>query len=240
MAKFEESKWRETEYAQEYRDHSRHFLPERRIHFEILSSFYQHFVSDKAGKRVLDLGCGDGIISERLCAIDSRIQLVAVDGSEDMLSAARKHLEIYDVEDFINVPFEGLVEGDVDLGKFDFIVSCFAIHHLEKSQRRRLLEKILSMLSSGSYFLNIDIVLPRNEALENWYYDLWREWIQKHEEQEDLSESFSHIPDEARVRPENFYDTLENQLEDLEVVGFEEITCHYRHGLFGIYSGTKS
>ena len=63
MVKFEESRWGETEYAQEYRDHSQHFLPERNTHFEILASFYHHFVQKK---RVLDLGCGDGIISERL------------------------------------------------------------------------------------------------------------------------------------------------------------------------------
>ena len=33
MAKFEESRWGETEYAQEYQDHSQHFLPERNTHF---------------------------------------------------------------------------------------------------------------------------------------------------------------------------------------------------------------
>lgn len=236
MAKFEESRWGETEYAQEYQDHSQHFLPERNTHFEILASFYQHFVQKK---RVLDLGCGDGIISERLLLIDPHIQLVAVDGSEEMLSAAKKRLDVYDVENFIKMPFEDIIEGKVNLGTFDFIVSCFAIHHLEKLQRRGLFEKILNMLAPNAYFLNIDIVLPTTEPLENWYYDLWREWIQNHEARENLSESFSHIPDEARVRPENFYDTLESQLEDLQIVGFEEVACHYRHGLFGIYSGRK-
>ncbi len=88
-------------------DHSQHFLPERNTHIEILASFYQHFVQKK---RVLDLGCGDGIISERLFLIYPHIQLVAVDGSEEMLSAAQKRLAVYDVENFIKMPFEDIIE----------------------------------------------------------------------------------------------------------------------------------
>lgn len=239
MAKFEESKWGDTKYAQEYIDHSKHFLPERELLFEILISFYKHFVGCEDDKRVLDLGCGDGIVSERLCRFNPQIQLVAVDGSEDMLIAAKKRLSPHNSKEFAKLSFEDLIEGKVDLGSFDFIVSSFAIHHLEGTQRRQLFEKILNILKPGSFFMNIDVVLPKAKVHEDWYYNLWQEWIQRHEKQETLSESFTHLPQEARTRPENFYDNLENQLDDMQAVGFGEVACHYQHGLFGIYSGKK-
>ena len=40
------------------------------------------------GERILDLGCGDGALTEKLVALGARV--VGVDSSEDMIAAARK------------------------------------------------------------------------------------------------------------------------------------------------------
>ena len=39
------------------------------------------------GERILDLGCGDGALTEKLVALGA--QVVGVDSSEDMIAAAR-------------------------------------------------------------------------------------------------------------------------------------------------------
>jgi tRNA (cmo5U34)-methyltransferase len=49
----------------------------------------------------------------------------------------------------------------------------------------------------------------------------------------------SSTPEDARKKPENQYETLADQLRWLEEAGFTEVECHYRRGLFGIYSGRK-
>ena len=45
-------------------------------------------LAPKPGERVLDLGCGDGALTERLVALGCRV--VGVDGSEAQVEAARK------------------------------------------------------------------------------------------------------------------------------------------------------
>ena len=40
------------------------------------------------GERILDLGCGDGVLTEKLIATGA--QVVGVDGSADMVAAARQ------------------------------------------------------------------------------------------------------------------------------------------------------
>ena len=54
----------------------------------ILKSFYRHFLAGKQQYRVLDLGCGDGILIDELLSIDASISATLVDGSADMLKKA--------------------------------------------------------------------------------------------------------------------------------------------------------
>ena len=42
----------------------------------------------QAGERILDLGCGDGILTEKLVAVGAHV--VGVDSSADMIAAARR------------------------------------------------------------------------------------------------------------------------------------------------------
>jgi tRNA (cmo5U34)-methyltransferase len=240
MAKFEESEWREAEYVQEYQDNSDHYIPERDLLLEIIASFYRRFGQISSATRVLDLGCGDGIISEKLYADDPEMQLVAVDGSADMLAAARRRLAGFPRTVYRQQTFQELIEGQETLGEFDFVVSGFAIHHLELPQKKALFEAVLAMLAPGGHFLHMDVVSSAIGSYEDWYYEIWRQWIERHELEKQLDQSFVEVPQVARERPENYYETLEAQLEGMVKAGFLEVDCHYRFGLFGIYSGRKA
>ncbi len=61
---------------------------------EILKSFYRHFLSEKEQKSILDLGCGDGMITQELFKVDNSISATLVDGSEDMLNSAKERLKV--------------------------------------------------------------------------------------------------------------------------------------------------
>ena len=43
----------------------------------------------KPGERILDLGCGDGVLTQKLA--EMRVEVVGVDSSPEMVAAARKH-----------------------------------------------------------------------------------------------------------------------------------------------------
>jgi tRNA (cmo5U34)-methyltransferase len=96
-------------------------------------------------RRVLDLGTGDG----RLLALvksalagqgngdesSSRVEAVAVDFSPAMLEAAGKR---FAGDSSVTIVSHNLDHPLPELGKFDAVVSSFAIHHLVHERKREL------------------------------------------------------------------------------------------------------
>ena len=240
MSEFQESLWVDSQYARSYRDNAENFIIDRQAHFFILRSFYRQFVGGGQGTKVLDLGCGDGILTAQLLALDPTIQATLVDGSSDMLAAARERLGGHPGLQTIQRSFEDLIRESSALDQYHFVMSAFAIHHLFLADKAALFRRIFDHLASGGYFLNIDTVLPNDPAPTDWYYNLYREWIAERERRLNLSQSFGHVPDEARYNPDNKLSTLAAQLEALKSIGFVEVECHYKYGIFVIYSGRKA
>jgi tRNA (cmo5U34)-methyltransferase len=74
--------------------------------------------------------------------------------------------------------------------------------------------------------------------LEKWYLSLWRQWIAEHREKE-RREDLLGIPDQYKRNPDNTPDTLESQLEALQSIGFKEVDCYYKYGIFCLFGGRK-
>ena len=94
MEDFNKSNWAKAEFSQEYRDNADVYIVERSRLLKILKSFYRHFLSEKEQKSILDLGCGDGIITQELFKVDNSISATLVDGSEEMLNSAKERLKV--------------------------------------------------------------------------------------------------------------------------------------------------
>jgi tRNA (cmo5U34)-methyltransferase len=237
MTGFKNSNWTKPEYSRDYRENADNFIPERRTLLGIVASFYRSLVVDGRKKRVLDLGCGDGILAETLFHQDRNVDITVTDGSEEMLAAARKRLTGLPVVEFCRVTFEEILSGIFQKEPFDFIVSGFAIHHLEMPQKARLFQSVTGLLNPGCFFLNIDATM--SGPFTDWYYRLWKEWILTHEESTRADVSMADVPAQARAKPENHYDPLQEQLDALKNAGFIDVECHYKYGLFVIYGGRK-
>jgi SAM-dependent methyltransferase len=113
-------------------------------------------VLPEAPRRVLDLGCGDGRLAALVLAHRATVEeAVCVDRSPAMLDRARAN--------FADDPRVEVVVGDLehplDLdGRFDVIVSGFAIHHLEHQRKRELLTEVAGLLAPGGTFANLEVV----------------------------------------------------------------------------------
>lgn len=75
MAGAAEQHWSARRYAE-----TAHFVPE-------LGAAVLQILAPSAGERILDLGCGDGVLTEKIVAAGASV--VAVDAARDMVAAAR-------------------------------------------------------------------------------------------------------------------------------------------------------
>src|SRR4030042_4105378 len=240
MTEFNKSQWAKAEFTKAYRDSADFYIVERRRLLEILRSFYRHFIGNKTKINVLDLGCGDGIITHELLRIDDSIVATLIDGSEDMLNKAKDRLKDSENIRFIKASFQEILNKKISLQRYDFIVSSLAIHHLTMKEKKALFRTIYSHLNDGGYFLNIDVILAPSDALEQWYLSLWREWIAERKSILGIkSNSYDDIIQRYKDNRDNKPDTLDEQLKALKSIGFKDVDCYYKYGIFTMYGGRK-
>ncbi len=242
MDEFEKSEWKTKESAKEFIENADMYILERKRLFKIIKSVYKHFlmkIIENRPIKVMDLGCGDGRITQELLNIDENLEGTLVDGSAEMLENARKRLKPYSELNYIKTTFQELINKNKISLNFDFIVSSLAIHHLPGEEKRTLFKYIYDHLNPGGFFLNTDVVRAPSEELENWYLKLWKEWILENDMKIKSSESFAHIPYHYKNNPDNNPDTLKYQLNALLSIGFKNVDCYYKYGIFSIYGGQK-
>lgn len=122
------------------------------------------------GAKVLDLGCGPGILLERFA--QAGCEVYGIDSSNQMLALAEKrvptaHLALADLRD----------ELPAEWGSgFAAIISTYAIHHIPDADKIALIRRLLGLLAPGGAFLIGDVAFAdeadrlaaRAEAGESW------------------------------------------------------------------------
>jgi SAM-dependent methyltransferase len=166
--------------------------------------------------RILDLGTGDGRLlalvktelSERETAGDrhAKVEAVAVDFSPAMLEAARKR---FAGDSSVTVVAHNLDQPLPALGRFDAVVSCFAIHHLLHERKRTLYAEIHALLNSGGVFCNLEHVASPTPRLH-----------------EEFLRCLGITPETED--PSNKLLDLETQLQWLREIGFVDVDCHWK------------
>ena len=238
MTDYDSSRWADKEFAEGYAKSADNIILERRNLIAVMKSFYGHVLHGRGQVRVLDLGCGDGTLTRELTDEYPGILPTLVDGSTDMLEKARGLLGTFKGAEFVQASFQELLAGNVSLSSFNFIFSSLAIHHLDTAEKAALFKYIHGRLEDGGYFLNIDVVLPP-DGLEGWYLGIWRDWINERRRALSLDFDGEEIIGRYRGNEDNKPDTLESQLKALKEIGFCEVDCFYKYGIFSAYGGRR-
>jgi tRNA (cmo5U34)-methyltransferase len=242
MDEFEKSEWINYESVKEFIDNSDSYILNRKRLLTILKSFYLNLIVKNLPDKpvnILDLGCGDGRVTQELLRVDKSLNCTLVDGSAEMIKNAKKRLNMYPELNFIQSTFQKMMNEHKFPVKFDFIVSSLAIHHLNMNDKKLLFKYVYNQLNPGGSFLNMDVIRAPSEFLEEWYLILWKEWILENQNEEDVSTGYIHIPDQYKDNHDNHPDKLEDQLYELKSAGFKNVDCYYQYGIFSIYGGQK-
>ena len=168
-------------------------------------------------QRVLDLGTGDGRLLA-LLRIDRREMLgVGLDFSESMLEAARKR---FADDGRVELVGHNLTEPLPALGRFDAVVSSFAIHHLEHERKRKLYGEVFDLLEHGGVFANLEHVASPTHRLHLAFFTAIGEPL----EDEDPSDRLLDV---------------ETQLGWLRELGFDDVDCYWKWLEMALLVGVK-
>ena len=103
MADFKNTRWANQEFVKQYRENADIYIVERQRMFGIMQSFFSHYLAKRKNIRILDLGCGDGIVTRNILDVDSSISATLVDASGDMLQKAKERLKGVKNVDYITL-----------------------------------------------------------------------------------------------------------------------------------------
>lgn len=162
-------------------------------------------------RRILDLGTGDGrllaLVRDDLARRGSApTDAVAIDFSPAMLEAAQKRFAI---DSRVKVMAHNLDSSLPSLGKFDAVISSFAIHHVLHERKRELYAEIYGMLAPEGVFCNLEHVASPSQRLH-------AEFLQRI--------GFTVETED----PSNKLLDSETQLGWLREIGFIDVDCHWK------------
>jgi SAM-dependent methyltransferase len=203
--------WAETNHAREYLERA-DLISHRGEGEAALLEFVP-----RGTKRILDLGTGDGRLLALVRREHPETEALAVDFSPAMLKAARERF----AGDSRVVVFEHNMDNPLpDLGKFDAVISSFAIHHLVHERKRELYTEVYAALNAGGVFCNLEhVVSPTPRLHEEFLHRI----------------GFTVETED----PSNKLLDVEMQLGWLREIGFAEVDCHWKWRELALLAGSR-
>ncbi len=168
-------------------------------------------------RRILDVGSGAGRLISLLKRDRPQASYVAIDFSPAMME---KFLGRYAGDASVTLVEHDLGQPLPDLGRFDAVVSSFAIHHCTHPRKRSLYAEIFRLLEPGGIFCNLEHVASPNDRMHRAFFKAMGYGL----ETEDPSNKLLDVP---------------TQLGWLRETGFEDVDCYWKWLEFALLCGVK-
>lgn len=175
----------------------------------------------KDARCILDLGTGDGRLLSLLKIDRPLLVSIGVDFSETMLSSAKKRFandaKTQIIAHNLN---EQLPVTLIEDGRFDAVVSSFAIHHLTHPRKRSLDSEIFDLLEPDGIFCNLEHVSSPTPAIHAHFLN---------------AIGMTDTPED----PSNKLLDVETQLAWLREIGFADVDCYWKWLELALLVGRK-
>lgn len=125
---------------------------------------------DPTAQRILEVGCGEGAVSERLCAAYPGAKIIAIDVTS---SIGRLYRGPINGVRFIQCELEEIPAAESEL--FDLVVLCDVLHHVPLYVRQTLLDSIRAKLAPGGNFIFKD--WERSNTPIHWLCHASDHWL---------------------------------------------------------------
>src|SRR3712207_3018710 len=168
-------RWQETD-SETFVEYGTYFIPDREVQTDIICSL----IPPEAGEsRMLDLCCGEGVLTYALLERFPDSRVLGYDGSETMLDTARAALSIF-AERFETSQFD---LADTSWRSFPqplhAVVSSLAIHHRDAEEKQQLFRDVFGMLEPGGAVIIADIIQPASAQAVALAARTWDETVRQ-------------------------------------------------------------
>jgi ubiquinone/menaquinone biosynthesis C-methylase UbiE len=146
-------KWDDKDFVDFYTNSANFIVLERQRSIRILLEIVAFHFPSLSDLHILDLGCGEGIITKHIYDKSPNNNFYLVDASEEMLNKARANLSSCNGHiSFGHLTFADYSASQSEDSKYDLVISANAIHHLDFTQKTALFTKIYKELKLAAYF----------------------------------------------------------------------------------------
>jgi tRNA (cmo5U34)-methyltransferase len=212
----------------EYDTQIRRFIPR---YDEMLDEAVRFICNSTAERgKFVDLGIGTGSLAERLLHLLPEAHVIGIDADPKMLEETARRLSENSeqlqlkLQDF----FSELPAAQ------DAYFAALALHHVVRlPSKQTLYQKICEALVPGGIFVNADAMFDESDS--NQIRKRWAAHL--------VSSGFTEIEAMSHLqswRKEDFYYSLQTELDLLRRAGFSECDVLWRYGPMAVIAGRKS
>lgn len=139
---------------------------------EMLDNMFLYLPEDFKPKRILDLGCGTGNLTQKITEHFPEAEIDALDLSEDILTESRKRFSKIPNIRYIQANFKNM---HLPPGSYDLVMSSIAIHHIEDPYKIKLYKEVYQALSKNGLFIFADQTRGITDDIYHKNISCWKE-----------------------------------------------------------------
>ncbi len=230
--------WKSKELANLFLNGIRAAVPMAREQIELLVRVAKAAVPNAS--RILDLGCGDGILGRALLEQYPNAQCTFSDFSEHMLEAAKGKCP-KDQCEFVLADFgtPDWVEAVRGYSPFDIVVSGFSVHHQPNERKKKIYSEIFGLLRPGGMLLHLEHVKPLSDITSKVFDEVFIDnlcaGVGEGKSREEVVSTYYDRPDKEA----NALAGLADNCRWLRDVGFVEVDSYFKILELALFGGLK-
>ena len=178
--------------------------------------------------RLLDLGCGPGLMAARVLTEFPHAHLTLLDLTQEMIDACRSRVGntnrvIYRVGDFRTDDFGS---------SYDVVLASLSLHHATLPERPMLAKRLYDCLVPGGRLITAEVIVDEEPTIRAQQYELWRRFMDAQDEKGDEWYQ-KHLAKDHPV-------VISEWTKTLEQAGFASAGCFWRCLNFAIFAADKA
>ena len=198
---------------------------------ELMYNIFHYIPADLKPKRILDMGCGTGNLTEQILQHYPEAEIDALDISEDILKESQKRFTAQPNIRYIQADFKKM---HLPPGSYDLILSSIAIHHIPDPEKVNLYKEIFQGLAADGLFIFADQTRGITHEIYQKHISRWKEEAFKlGSTQENWDMWMKHQDDHDYHSPVNWH------LQQLELTGFKDVDLIWKNIMWAVIWAQK-